>query len=744
MADNKSKSIVKFLLGPITAAILSLLLLVTLFLLTSAAQHAKLSGEFYSILLGVNILGIISLGILIAVNLVRLYRQLRAKVLGSRLTLRMVGMFVLLVVVPLTVVYHFSVQFLSKGVDSWFDVQIDRAVNDSLLLGATSLEVIKQEGVDQLVEGARRIETVSSRFEVIPLLSELSEEGGYQELSLYTQDGRFIASSYQSAQLSIPSIPDARILSQINRGQEYVGLEPVADGGQQLRIAVPVASPGIGEPNRILQAIKLLPSRYAELAESVESVSAQYKQMIFFRGPLKFSLILTLTLVALVATLLAVWAAIFVSRRITAPLRDLAEGTRAVAAGDYGKKLPVTSTDELGVLVQSFNEMTKQINKAQNKARRSQKEAENQHTYLEGVLGNLSSGVMSFDQKHGLRTSNAAVAQILGVEFANGHSANQLRQDHPNLEPLFNVIEDGMAQRLNEWQNEVTIFGSHGRQVLILRGKKLSHRGGYVVVFDDITDLIQAQRDAAWGEVARRLAHEIKNPLTPIQLSTERIRRKYLDLLEEKDRDALDRATRTIVQQVESMEEMVNAFSNYAQPVRMEIKEIDFNQLVADVSELHKHDDPAVDFQFDFAAGLPLISADAGRLRQVLNNLLINAQDALTGTKNPTIVLSTRQVQTDSINYIELVVKDNGPGIPEDMIGKLFEPYVTTKEKGTGLGLAIVKRIVEEHGGVIRAESSAEQGTKTTIRLPVVSQRMENTTDINIRLAKVRAAGDPG
>ena len=332
----------------------------------------------------------------------------------------------------------------------------------------------------------------------------------------------------------------------------------------------------------------------------------------------------------------------------------------------------------------------------------------------------------------------------MGVEFNSGQSADELRSDHPNLEPLFNVIEDGMTQHLNEWQNEVTIFGSRGRQVLILRGKKLSHRGGYVVVFDDITDLIQAQRDAAWGEVARRLAHEIKNPLTPIQLSTERIRQKYLDLLEEKDRSTLDRATRTIVQQVESMEEMVNAFSNYAQPVRMEINEINFNQLVVDVSELHKHDDPAINFQFDFADDLPMISADARRLRQVLNNLLINAQDALTNTKNPTIVLSTREVQTDSNSYVELVVEDNGPGIPEEMIGKLFEPYATTKKKGTGLGLAIVKRIVEEHGGAIWAESRAKQGTKTTLRLPVISQRLERTTDMNIRLAKVRVAGEPG
>ena len=726
-----------FLLGPVPAVVLSLLLLFTLFLLTSAAQHAQLSGEFYSALLGVNILGILALGILIAVNLLRLYRQLRAKVLGSRLTLRMVAMFVLLVLAPLTVVYHFSVQFLSKGVDSWFDVKIDKAVDDALLLGATTLEVIKQEGADQLVEGARRLENVGNPYELLPLLNELRDEGGYLELTMYTQEGRFIASSYRDEQFILPSVPVERIRSQTSRGQEYVGLEPVSGGGQQLRIAVPVRSAGIGEPDRILQALQLLPSRYAELADSVESVSAQYKQMIFFRGPLKFSLILTLTLVALVATLLAVWAAIFIARRITAPLRDLAEGTRAVAAGDYGKELPVNSTDELGVLVKSFNDMTKQINKAQSRARRSQKEAENQRTYLETVLEHLSSGVMSFDNNSVLRTANSAVAEILGVEIRNDLSVDRIRQDHPNLDPLFSVVSESMSKKLAEWQNEVTIFGSRGRQVLMLQGTVLTRMGGYVVVFDDVTDLIQAQRDAAWGEVARRLAHEIKNPLTPIQLSAERIRRKYLGLLTGEDRATLDRATRTIVHQVQSMEEMVNAFSNYAQPVRMELKEVDLNQLIKDVAELYKQDDHAMALSYELDASLPQITADAGRLRQVLNNLLINAQDALVNTKDPAIALSTRTVESGESNQVELIVRDNGPGMPEDMIGKVFEPYVTSKEKGTGLGLAIVKRIVEEHGGGIWVDSRPG-GTRVTIRLPLSNYRADRAAEF----AKVKAAGE--
>ena len=539
-------------------------------------------------------------------------------------------------------------------------------------------------------------------------------------------------------------------LSQVRQGKDYVSLEPRSGGAQQLRVVVPVYSRSVGEPGQALQALKLLPLRYAKLADSVESASAQYKQMVFARGPLKFSLILTLSLVSLVAMLLALWAAIFVARRLVAPLKDLAEGTHAVAEGDYRKKLPVSSSDELGVLVKSFNDMTREINKAQNAARRAQREAEDQRSYLETVLGHLSSGVLSFDRQHRLMTQNAAAAQVLGIDIdrAQGKTVAMIAEDNPRFEPLFNVVEDSMRQGLAEWQAEVNIFGTRGRQVLMVRGTKLTgkgaRRGGYVVLFDDVTDLIQAQRDAAWGEVARRLAHEIKNPLTPIQLSAERIRHKYLEKLAPDERNTLDRATRTIAQQVESMKSMVNAFSSYAQPVSIELKELKLNQLIQDVVELHCHEDRPIVFDFDLAPDLPPFRADSGRLRQVLNNLLINARDALAHTPQPTVTVSTRAIAEADDSFIELKVADNGPGIPCEMLDRLFEPYVTTKERGTGLGLAIVKRIVEEHGGVIWAENRRPAGACITIRFPAVGQRSNNITDLNIKLAGVRKAGETG
>ncbi|MFZ0486463.1 MAG: ATP-binding protein [Arenicellales bacterium] len=733
------------LIGPVPALILSVVVVAALLMLTAVALGTDVTAESYLALLGVNVLGICVLLALIGGNLWRLRRQWRGKVLGSRLTLRIIGLFVLLVLIPLSVVYYVSTQFLSKGIDSWFDVRVDRAVHDSLLLGRTTLETIKQDAVDNLSEAASRLVGVQDELPLVTLLDEIREDGDYAELLLLSQDGRIIASSQQEAGKLIPDQPNEDVLNEVRGGNRYVNLEPLAGGAQQLRIAVPVLSTSISEPPRILQGLKLVPLRYSRLADSIENASARYRQMVFSRGPLKFSLILTLSVVTLAATMLAVWAAIYVSRRMLAPLRDLAEGTQAVAAGDYHKKLPVTSSDELGVLVESFNNMTREIHLAQTSVKRHQQETERQRTYLEVILGHLSSGVLSFDYRNRLLTYNAAVTQILNQDFTRlrKQTADEIARSVPEFEPLFGFIRDSIARGEAEWYTEVAIFGSRGRQVLMARGTRISpvkkSGGGYVVVFDDVTELIQAQRDAAWREVARRLAHEIKNPLTPIQLSAERIRTKYLKKLPSEDRAALDRATRTIVQQVESMKGMVNAFSSYAQPSEQKFEPLVLNHLIRDVAELFVNEEQPSLIHFDLETDLPVITADAGRLRQVLNNLIINAKDATAGVDRPTITIRTRYSEENDQACVELKVSDNGHGFTEEDRNRLFEPYVTTKyEKGTGLGLAIVKRIVEEHGGLARLDNAAKgDGAVVTIILPV-GESSSLSTDLKLRRVQQR------
>ncbi|MDH3513437.1 MAG: ATP-binding protein, partial [Gammaproteobacteria bacterium] len=482
----------------------------------------------------------------------------------------------------------------------------------------------------------------------------------------------------------------------------------------------------------------------AKLGESVQSAFAEYEKLVYLRGPLKFGFTLTLSLIALLTLLIAVWAAIFFARRLATPIRELAEATNAVAQGDYQKQIPVTSHDEIGILVESFNDMTRRIHRAQLQSKRSQQEAEIQRAYLETVLGHLSSGVLTFNQRLLLRTHNPAAGQILGTDLRAGERKplGWLANNYPSLRPLIEAVEQAAAAGEEEWQSQIQLTVNNHRRVLLLRGTSLpswrEKRGGYVVVFDDITALIQAQRDAAWGEVARRMAHEIKNPLTPIQLSAERIRHKFLRQVTEEDRITLERATRTIIEQVDSLKSMVNDFSEYARSAQMLSRPVNLNDLIRDVVELYKNTRSAgvvplrggartgkgksaraVTTRLDLDADLPQIPADPGRLRQVLHNLLLNSRDALAATPKPVIRIGTRLTGRNDHRYVEMSVQDNGPGFPEALLARLYEPYVTHKEKGTGLGLAIVKRIVEEHGGTIRTYNLKDGGACVIIRFPV-------------------------
>ena len=710
------------LLGPGFTLLLSAFLLIASVLLSRAAGNDELFGDFYSALILLNVIGISLLALMSAFQIWRLIGQFRARVLGSRLTLRFVGTFAVLALIPLAVVYYFAVQFLSRGIDSWFDVQIEQALDDALLLGRSSLESIKLDVVDQLRDDADNIQRAESNFEVFQLLDELRQANDFEEMSLHSMSGEILASSSRDSISLIPDVPDERVIRQLRQGKVYSEIEPIAGGGLQLRVAIRMAGRQVGEIGRVLQILNPLPLRYSRLAESVESASAEYEKLQYLRRPLTFSFVLTLSLVTLMTLLIALLIAIYLARRLVAPLRDLAEGTQAVAQGDYGKQLPVTSGDELGVLVSSFNRMTQEISSAQTAVRNSQFEAEKQSAYLETVLAHLSAGVMSFDGARQLRTHNAAAERILHTllgTFVESSIAEMIKA-LPAVEPLLNMIDQGISDDVSEWQKEISINSPLGQQTLVCSGTKLSGaetESGCVVVFDDATALIKAQRDAAWGEVARRLAHEIKNPLTPIQLSAERIRRRYLDKVEKDDREILDRATRTIAQQVESMKSMVNAFSDYAQPVISRPKRLDINTLIRDITELHIAHLTRIRFLFDLADDLPLVMTDPAGIRQVLNNLIINASDAL-GDKGGELKLSTR-IDPVKDNLLVLELQDNGPGFPAELLDRIFEPYVTTKTSGSGLGLPISRRIIEENSGTMRATNLPKGGAVVIIQLPV-------------------------
>ena len=628
---------------------------------------------------------------------------------------------------PVSIVYYFSLDFLQRGIDNWFNVSVEETLEGALELSRASLE-------DKMREQLKTTEKISSDIagasagQLPIVLDDMRRANSFKELTLLSPGGHIVASSSDTPTDIIPKMPQEDVLLQVRQGNNYAGIEPFPGEGLHIRVLVNVTRPEALAEAQILQSLMPVTEKINTLAERVQQGYEQYRELGFMREPLKFSFVLTLSLVLLISVFAAVWAAFYSARRLVAPIRVLAIGTRLVSSGEYGKKLPMTSNDEFGVLVQSFNDMTKKIAQSRDEVEQSQQRAERQKAYLEAVLGRLSSGVLVMDKRHIIRTANKAASQIFGFELSQGvgRSIHEVSRDNHLFSHFAETIMPHLQDEAHEWREEVTFFGVTGRQVLMCRGASLlgeEDLAGYVIVFDDITALIQVQHDAAWGEVARRLAHEIKNPLTPIQLSAERLRHKYLAAMEDKDAQVLDRATNTIVQQVETMKEMVKAFSDYARSPKLKLQAMDINGLIEEVLDLYRDENGRITFSLQLHPGSPLINADMGRMRQLLNNLIKNAIEAIPTGEEGEVSIKTKCLKdAHETEFLELTVSDSGIGFPAELVGKIFDPYVTSKPKGSGLGLAIVKKIVEEHSGVISAENGEQGGALIVIRLPVVHQ----------------------
>ncbi len=726
--------LIKRISGLLPVVGLFALLLVSLFMFSSATQNSQEFSRSYLMLLVLVVVELLLLLALIGINLQRLIRQYRNRATGSRLTTRLVVMFVILAVVPASVLYYFSVDFIRRGIDSWFDVKVERALDDALNLSRASLDWRLEEMQRQVALMAEDLDNAAPGS-LEGALDEALRRSAAAEVALLDEHGFAIVFSSNRPNRRPPEPLDKVILAQLHRQGSYIGLEPSLAPQEGLYARVVVALAGGEPPPRLaLQVLFPVPGQIGVLANSVQTAYANYERLDYLRGPLKFSFTLTLSLVLLLSLFTAVWAAFAMARRLVAPIRILAIGTRAVTSGDYQRRLPVTSLarDELGFLVRSFDTMMARIAMAQEEARHSQQIVESQKVYLETVLGHLSSGVMTFSIDGVLRTVNTQADQILGVrlEESLGTSLDQLGEEHEHLQRFVELMKGHLAAHDEGWQEEVVLFGPEGRQVLMCRVAALPVRedleGGYVLVFDDITAQIQVQRDAAWGEVARRLAHEIKNPLTPIQLSAERIRHKYLPLMAAGEARVLDRATHTIVQQVEAMKKMVQAFSDYARTPRLEIVPHNLNDLVTEVLELYRGENSDLDIQIRLDEALGSIDLDAGRIRQLLHNLIKNAIEAA-GEEGGVVRVdvTTRLHRTEELQAAELSVRDYGSGISEQLIDTLFEPYVSAKPRGSGLGLAVVKKIVEEHNGLIWVENVPDGGARFVIRMPL-SARQEH------------------
>lgn len=742
--------------GSIPIISLIVLLIASLYLMSGAAHNSAQFSQQFSFLLAINALATILLVGLIGKNLYTLVKQYKNREVGSRLTAKLVIMFVILSVTPVSVVYYFSLDFLQRGIDSWFDVRVENALSDSLELSKASLELRIKALVKDVQLQSNELSKTNDGLAAIKL-NELQIDSGATELTLFSYSGHIIASSTSDIKKLLPLRLEDKTVTKARNGQADFGLVPFTENKEhniRIRIAVPVASSDPVAEGRVLQALYPVTTRMNQLANTVQIAFSQYKELSYLRKPLKYSFILTLSLVLMLSILSAIWAAFFYARHLVAPITNLVQGTLAVAKGDYNTRIPLTGNDDLGNLVRSFNDMMHQLAMARESAEMSQKQLESSHSYLEGVLANLTSGVLTLDNQHNLITCNITASQILGFDLRNyiDKELENIVDDYTFLYLFLDSIKPHLDHNEQQWTEEVTLFAKEGRQVIMCRGTTLPD-GGFVIVFDDITQSLQSQRNAAWGEVARRLAHEIKNPLTPIQLSAERLRHKYLKTMSAEDADVLDRSTNTIVQQVETLKQMVKAFSDYARMPAVELKTIDLNMLINEVLDLYQDTNSSVTIQTHLDNTMPHIEADTNRMRQLFTNLVKNALEAMEDQADGKLIISTECAKKAACHYVEIKIQDNGPGIPQDMFSSLFEPYITSKPKGSGLGLAIVKKIVEEHGGVLWAENnkiqknniqttntlneqtlskksrSANKGATLYIRLPVVSAVNKQTSD---------------
>ncbi len=697
--------------------------LAALLLLAQTAQDPARFGNTHIWILSINALGVVTLLVMLVGKLTQLVSDYRRHIIGSRLKARTVAIFGALVIAPLLVVYYFSLQFLNRGIDSWFDVAVKQELNAALEQSRALLELNRREYLARTERLAQDIQGRDS-IEVLRRMEIERRTGGAADITLLGQNGRILATTSESLSEPIVQRPSEEILLQVQQGRPYVSLEPVTDG-YLIRTAVPLNSMG---EERLLLALFPVSDRLAALANTVQRAHRKYGELVYYRIPLKANFSLTLTLVLLLSLLGAVYGAFFSAQRLVKPIQDLAAGTRAVGKGDFDTRLPLSSRDEMGFLVHSFNDMTKRLARAREEARRSQQTVENERASLAIILARLSGGVVALEPDLRVRFANQAASTILGVnlESAAGRPLEDFAESSPLLAQLLAATRQHLASAQSEWRDQLTLSGEVGRRVLSCACTALPGEddapGGFVVVFDDITTLVQAQRDAAWGEVARRLAHEIKNPLTPIQLSAERMRRRFLDSMSAEDAEVLERATHTIVQQVETMKQMVNAFSEYARTPDMKVAPFDLNQLVLEVAELYRAQDSRVQLKLLLDAEVVELEADRNRVRQILNNLVTNSMEALEGRADAVIEIGTRLEQHAESPYAEVVVSDNGPGFDRALMGQIFDPYVTTKSKGTGLGLAIVKKIVEEHGGRIEADNVKGGGARVRVLLPLTDR----------------------
>lgn len=738
---------------------------ILLFLLASASENTDFFDKNYSWLVGVNILVAAALLILVVWMLIRLYKRYKRGKFGSKLMTKLVVLFALMGILPGAVIYIVSVQFVSRSIESWFDVRVESALDSGVKLGQAILESSKEDLDLQANNLASELGGLSTTEQTL-LLSRFRNDKEGIEASIFNSKGQLIATSGSDRTTLMPELPTPAMLRQVRMTAHYSAIEgevddPATDDKEDTHLLIRVItlipdrhySLSLKNEPYFLQLTQKMPDNVANNAEALRVAYSEYQVRSLSRSGLRKIYIVTLSLTLLLAIFAAIASAFQIASNLAKPLLLLAQGTKAVSEGNLSPRPIVSGSDELGTLTQSFNAMTRQLAEAQALAEKSRADLEAAKAYLESVLANMSAGVIVLDHNFRLIGCNDVVSRILrhdltpyvGQELSDVKGLETFSTALTKAFSEFAAQTAGSANPQNlHWQKEIEIprekkdeasSGSSSTKnenviTLLARGSyhSVNNENRYIVVFDDITDVISAQRSIAWGEVARRLAHEIKNPLTPIQLSAERLQMKLQDKLAEPDSAILLKSTDTIVNQVTAMKQMVDDFRNFAKTPPALLKPLDLNALVEDIVHLYSGDDSHDIIHTNLAPDLPFIMGDETQLRQVIHNLLQNAQDAVSEVENTAQYVPSIELITEKVHYqdasnqiciaVRLSVMDNGSGFEEKILSRIFEPYITTKERGTGLGMAMVKKIVDEHGGRVDVHNRKDtNGAKVSILL---------------------------
>jgi nitrogen fixation/metabolism regulation signal transduction histidine kinase len=677
-------------------------------LLAIASANTRLFERHYALLLWFS-LGVAALLLILVVELVRrLVQRFRRGLFGTRLMARMAATFVAMTVIPVALIFLVAVQFIERSVESWFDLPVGRALESGLNLGRTSMDSLSS---DLLQKGRAMAAILNDQApeQWAPVLNRLREQAGVQEAMIVTAANRIVYMSGSQLLRLVPDLPPPNALRQVRLTRQYAAIEAMVASesapakGYQIRAIVVVATEGSRPDDaKYLQLLQQVPTALADNADAVQQGYRDYQELSLSRAGLKRVFRVTLVLTFLLTLFSAIAAAFLLAGWLTGPLAELAAATKAVAEGNYKPLKDYSGRDELGVLTQAFNRMTQQLDDARHQVQVNQHSLEEVNTRLQSVLANLNAGVLVLDSKLNLVLANVGAERIMGEGLAS-YIGGQL-----DALPRLGVVAADIRQAFNEsglsaWQRQFELPSAlrDNKQTLFARGSVLElslNITGYVLVFDDVSELISAQRSVAWAEVARRLAHEIKNPLTPIQLAAERMQMKLHDKLGVADAEMLGKNTRTIVNQVSALKYMVDEFRDYARLPSARLDSLDLNALIDEILRLYG--DGKIVSQLE--ESLPQVLGDATLLRQVVHNLVKNALEATEKLAAAEVFVTTQSVKlVDGQTAVRLSIRDNGGGFADALLARAFEPYVTSKPRGSGLGLPIVKKIIEEHGARI-------------------------------------------